>query len=796
MPTDRRGRSLWLIMLVLLVVLAGVYIVASLQRSGGRANLVLIVVDTLRADHLSCYGYEGIRTRHIDELAGRGVLVRNAVTHSPITFPALATIMTSTLPPTSGVHYNEGFFLESSALTLAEVLSGEGYSTGGVVGAIVLDSRTGIAQGFGQYDDDFPEFKGYQPIIKVLESQFSHTQRRAEEVTDRALELATSMSGEEPFFLFAHYFDPHFPKDPPPPYSDIVDPLLKIGSTERLIQLYDGEIAYTDEHIGRLIAGLEEQGLLENTLVVFTGDHGEGLSEHDELTHSYFVYDQTIRIPLLFSMPGKVPVGMVYEGLAGHVDIVPTALDIIGVKWRGRYNLQGESLIPFERERGDTPYYFESAGPFVLFGWSGLRGVRTLDWKYIQAPKGELYRMSEDPGETENLIGEMPELADSLREEMKRILAGIEIHQGEGSEEVTSTEEDLEADRDFQEKLRALGYIGTSREFDSEYEDMFDSSLPDPKDKLPDFYQANLSINSVHMGVAALDQDSLEAAEKHFASAIDLNPDNTEAHFYIGLTYSRMDRYEDARRELDKTLAAEPDHVRARLALVDILVVEGDSVEAARELESIFSGDIDSEKELLIAGRLWRGLGRMDRFVEAMERLMELDPSNVPAQLLLGEQYLVAGDYDAACSYLVPLEDWKPESDSLGLRVYYALGRCRYGLGDLDGAEKSFNRMIDIDSTVADGYNQLGLISDDRGEYEKAVNYYERALSRDPSSHEIHSNLGVSYYKMGRYAESLEEFEAYLRHVEDEEEAGKLRAFIEHIREMERTQDDPSSKTP
>jgi arylsulfatase A-like enzyme len=249
-----------------------------LSREHQRPNLVMIVIDTLRADHLSCYGYKKIRTPNIDNLARKGILFRNEASHVPITLPSFSTIMTSTLPPTNGVHYNEGFYLDDSAVTLAEILKDDGYATGAVVGAVVLDKINGISQGFDRYDDAFSTFVGYQPFIKAMEQQLSYTQKRADEVTDSALETAGSLAKDRPFFLLVHYFDPHSPYDPPPPYS-LVDPSLSIDSMEYLKDMYDGEIAFTDEQIGRLLRGLGDDGLLGNTLIVLTSDHGEAFGE-------------------------------------------------------------------------------------------------------------------------------------------------------------------------------------------------------------------------------------------------------------------------------------------------------------------------------------------------------------------------------------------------------------------------------------------------------------------------------------------------------------------------------------
>ncbi len=751
-----------------------------------RPNLILIVVDTLRSDRLGCYGYREIRTPNIDGLARRGVRFENAVTHVPITLPAFSAMFTSTLPPANGVHYNGGFFLDNSALTLAEILKGEGYTTAAVAAAIVLDSLNGISQGFDLYDDDLPEYVGYQPRIRLIESQLDRTQRRAEDVTDRALAIADSLSGEVPFFLFVHYFDPHSPYDPPPPYS-LVDPWLTEGSLELDDQLYDGEVAYTDEHIGRLVKGLEEKGLLENSLVVFASDHGENLGEHGERSHGYFVYDGTFRTPLIYSMPGRLPEGEVYKGLARHIDLVPTVLDILGIEGLGRFPLEGTSLYPFDEEKNVDFAYIECATTSVIFGWSALRGVRSLDWKYIQAPREELYYLVEDPGESKNLFEQRREVADSLRLEMRNILTNLVIYRGGEDGGEMSSAGSLPENMDFQEKLRALGYVGATKEFHSDYEDMFDRSLPDPKDKVADFDQIMVSNLIMRMGMAFAAMDSVEQALSFLEQAVEQYPENEEAHFYLGLTFGKMGDTERARTELERAIEIEPEMSKAGLALVNLHLMEGDSVTAVEELERIFSSGISGEKDLMVAGRLWEQLGRNDLMVEAMEGILRDDPNNFSARLHLGEFFLNGGDYDRAHSYLAPLEGKSWEGDSLAVRVYYALGRCYYSRGDLERAEQAFGKMVEIDPSIADGYNHLGLISDDRGEYEDAVNYYKRALSLDDRKHEIHSNLGVTYYKMGRYKEAREEFEGYLRHVEDGKEAEKLRTFVEHIRELERT---------
>ena len=446
-------------------------------------NLILIIVDTLRADHLGCYGYNKIETPDIDKLAADGVLFENAVTHAPLTLPSISSIMTSTLPPTTGVHYNEGFRLDASALTLAEILSEEGYLTGAVAGAVVLDSINGISQGFSRYDDDFGAFNTYLPHVKLLESQLNHTQRRAGEVTDLGIDMAATMSKEGPFFMFLHYFDPHSPYDPPPPFSSR-GLASEEGSPEIVISRYDGEIAYADAQIGRLLDDLEQKGLIKNSLVVLTADHGEGLGEHGEKSHGYLTYEGTLHIPLIFSMPGRIPEGKRITGLASHIDVVPTILDILGVDRGGLNSLNGRSLYPFDDYRATDYSYFEGATSFVVFGWCALRGVRTASWKYIEAPRKELYDLLHDPGEENNLIDQTPRVADSLRSAMEEIIAEAPLFAGGTAGREMSMGDAQGQDADYVEKLRALGYIGAPKKVSTGYEEMFDSSLPDPKDMI------------------------------------------------------------------------------------------------------------------------------------------------------------------------------------------------------------------------------------------------------------------------------------------------------------------------
>jgi arylsulfatase A-like enzyme/Flp pilus assembly protein TadD len=780
------GKTRRLVLIVGAVLLVGLFVGYLVTRKSHRPpNLVLIGIDTLRADRLGCYGYENIQTPHMDDLARRGVLFENTTAHIPVTLPSLSSILTSTLPPTHGVHYNEGFYLSSSAMTLAEILREEGYETGAVVGAVVLDSITGVSQGFSRYDDDFETYTSYAPQIEILETQLSHTQRRAQNVTDLALPLSVSMAEKGPFFLFLHYFDPHTPYDPPPPHSNI-DPSLVEGSEEIFKARYDREIAYTDEQIGRLLKGLEERGLMENTLVVLTSDHGEALGEHGELSHGYYVYEETMHVPMIFTFPGKVPQGVRYAGLSRHIDILPTILDILGLDGVREGKFQGESLLPFDSSSGPEISYIECAMTFIVFDWSALRGVRSVDWKYIAAPREELYDLSADREEESNVIDQMPHVADSLRKVLEEIVSGIDVYQGgEAGQEMSAGKGGRPGNPQFGEQLGALGYIGAPKEILSGYEEMFDPSLPNPKEKREEFDRIMSANLNLRHGMAFVLMDSLHKAIESLDKAVEQNPGNAEPQFYLGLAHGELGNHDEAERRFEAAIERDPSHIRAALALVDLHRVKGDSARAVAELEGIFSRDPENPLELILGGRLWGKLGSKGRAIDAMKRAIEIDPDNVPARLYLGENALLEEEYPVAFTWLEPLEIRVDDRDSLAARVHYGLGRCYYIRGDLEKAKKAFLKVTSLDPTASAGHNQLGLIYDDLGEYERAVSHYLQALELEPALVEVHSNLGVTYFRMGKYRRAREEFEAYLPYAVDDEEGIRLRNFIEQIHRAE-----------
>ena len=298
-------------------------------------NLLLITIDTLRADHLGCYGNQNIQTPTIDALAAQGMLFQQAFTPVPITLPSHASILTALYPPAHGIRDNGYFILDDSHQTLAEILKEKGYITGAIVASYVLNSRFGLAQGFDFYEDNIvPDPNGNNPF---------RYERRADAVVALAEDWLSKNKGEK-FFLWLHLFDPHDPYEPPEPYK-----------SEYAQTPYDGEIAFTDACLGQLLKKMEELKIQQNTLIVLTSDHGEGLGEHGEKTHSTFIYDTTLHVPLIISIPGLKAAGRSYDFLVRTTDILPTALGLMGLaKTEEKYG-QGINLTPLLNKEKSNP---------------------------------------------------------------------------------------------------------------------------------------------------------------------------------------------------------------------------------------------------------------------------------------------------------------------------------------------------------------------------------------------------------------------------------------------------------
>jgi arylsulfatase A-like enzyme/Flp pilus assembly protein TadD len=401
----------------------------SLKREKIKPNVLLITIDTLRANRLSCYGSQDPKTPHIDRLAERGVLFSRAFANTSTTLPSHANILLGTTPNYHGVHENLNFIVSKELLTLSEHLKNNGYTTGAFVGAYPLDSRFGLSQGFDVYDDTYS---------RIHAVNLASLERNAEDVVNSALSWLHNR--RSPWFLWIHCWDPHTPYDPPEPYK-----------TQYKENPYDGEVAYVDSALEKLFEHLDENSLFDSTLVIFTGDHGESLGQHGEKTHGYFAYNSSTWIPLIIALPDTAP-GRV-EHYVSHIDIFPTVCDVLRIEKPSF--LQGASLFPALKGKKlrDRPIYFESLYPYYSRGWAPLKGFILDKKKFIDSPIPELYDLERDFDERDNRI-EQKNVA-KLESQLKKIIDDLTP-----SEKVDASQA---VDRKTRERLASLGYVSSVR---------------------------------------------------------------------------------------------------------------------------------------------------------------------------------------------------------------------------------------------------------------------------------------------------------------------------------------------
>ncbi len=634
-------------------------------------NVVLVTIDTLRADHLGCYGYSNISTPAIDALAATGTLFEHAVAQTPLTPPSHASIFTGQNPNVHHVRNTGGFTLAPSAVTLPKLLRQQGWDTAAFVGASVLKKIFGFNQGFAVYDDQMPK-----PEKSGLVRE--DPERRAGAVVDRAVAWLNGQSGT-PYLLWVHFFDPHLPYEPPEPFK-----------TRYSSHLYDGEIAYVDRELGRLLDAVDKKDASRRTLIAVMADHGESLSEHGEFTHGVFLYDSTLHIPLVLAGPG-VPAGARIATQARTIDVMPTILELLGVK--APPSCQGSSLVPtFSGKSAATEYsYAETLYPKMNMNWAELRGVRTNRWKYVRAPTPELYDLTQDPHELHNVYGSYPEQVRELDAQLRASSAGIEK-----VATTTMTSKSME-------QLKSLGYLSgfTPREFDLTGEGT------DPKDRTGILRLFNLAAGP---GSSAIPQGR---RIRLLEEALVEDPGNPSVYYHLGAEYERAGRYSDSLELYRSAIEKGVQNGRIYARMGDLELRAGNKQEAivCYEKAAQFNpSDTDSQSNLALAyletGRVadaervyrwilasgeesaaaYNGLGliavqRQDLAGARanFEKAVRIDPELVEAQLNLGVYYRMAGDNGRARTCFQSFLAHAPRSQYAGLiaKVKQELGSMR-----------------------------------------------------------------------------------------------------------------------
>ncbi len=649
-------------------------------------NVILFTLDTLRADHLACYGYPDVRTPYLDSMARRGVLFEQASTNSPLTLPAHCSILTGMYPTFHGVRINGNTALNDKQTTLAEVFSSQGYQCGAFIAAFVLDGRWGLKQGFQHYDDQF-DLKKYKHL------DLGAIQRPGNEVMDAALSWLDEQKSA-PFFAWIHLYDPHTPYEPPEPYLSEYGPRGLAG-------LYDGEIAFMDEQIGRCIKWLENNGLDKKTILVFVGDHGEGLGSHGEGTHGYYIYDYAVHVPLIMVTPFKDLRGIRVSSQVRVIDIFPTLLEtaeiISPVKTPGR------SLLPmmFRPNQEEDGYaYMESMSPNLQFGWSPIHSLRNTQYKFIDTPKMELYDLVQDPNEENNLIQKHPSIAREMKNNLDRLMEETSLGAPEPQE--------ADLDKETLEKLSALGYIGAP--VAAKKASGRDGSLADPKDKFPVFQAVT------EAGAMVLEEKYAEAALK-LETALREEPMIPQALLVLSTCYVELGRPEEAKAKLDLLLKEDPENIPALTSMANILLEEK----------------------------------RDDDVISLCKKTLSLDPQNTQAHMLLGEIYLGRLQFSEALPHLEKAVEIQPKVT----RSRLTLGACLLGAKQYDRAENELRKVIEEAPKYPLAKFNLGLLLEETGRLEEARAAYTEEVANYPGEFKARFNLGKLLFKLGDKAGSL-----------------------------------------
>ncbi len=588
-------------------------------------NVVIVTFDTTRADHIGCYGKGDARTPTIDKLAREGVVFEHAYSPIPITAPSHSTMMTGKVPFAHGVRDNGLFVLDDKQTTLAEILKEQGYKTGAAIGAFPLTSQFGLDQGFDVYEDhlsvSYNDFQGNRVLSK---RKLYFDERKAGRVNEAIIPWLRDHH-KKPFFLWAHYFDPHHPHEPPFPYHD-----------QFRNDLYSGEIAYADECLGVLIGELKRLGVYENTLLIFTADHGEGRGEHQETTHSLLLYNATLHVPLVIRDPEGRRGERVTERV-GLVDIFPTVLDMLKVDVPDE--AQGRSLLGYLRSGTsqtdpDRAYYAETLSPRFSNGWGELRAIYADDYKYIHGPRPELYRISDDPREIKNRIHTEPGHADELRARLEDYLVEHEVDNAGGS---------VGMNNETKQKLMALGYLsGSSGDTSVDDERLRDDGVA-PQDRVADVSAISGAKNAIFRGQPLLARELL----------MDLmtdDPDNPAYMRYLATAEAQLGRFDEALVLLNRLLKADfpvapPAETLMQIAQLHLLTGDIETaVDKARESTLLD----ETSAGLYFRAKIHERLGQTDEEVSSLRLALKIDPKYVPARIDLAIRLAESGDIDTA----------------------------------------------------------------------------------------------------------------------------------------------------
>ncbi|MBD3237594.1 MAG: sulfatase-like hydrolase/transferase, partial [Candidatus Eisenbacteria bacterium] len=687
-------------------------------------NVLLITLDTVRRDRLDDYGGERGVTPHLAAFAREAIAFDDCQASVPVTLPSHATILTGLEPFEHGARNNGTYVLPEEVTTLAEVFAAQGYATAAVVAAFVLSARYGVAQGFDHFDDDFSGGVAGSPV----------PQRIAEEVSRRGLDWLREHRGES-WFAWLHYFDPHDPYAPPAPYDTRFD------------DPYDGELAYMDAHLGGLFRELRHLGLWDRTLIAIVADHGEGLGDHEEETHSLFLYRTTIDVPLWIKMPDSPPWNLPHlrgtriEELVATSDLPPTILAIAGVPEARWPAASGRSLLPLiaEGEAVRDVAYLETLVPQLDYGWAPYFGLREGPWKYIRAPQPELYHLERDPGELHNRSAEEPERVAAMETRLAALLA----------DEAAGARTAL--DPAAIEQLRSLGYVAGGG-----------ASHAEAGAAAPDAKQMRWALRALDRARALLRQRRTSAAIDTLEAVLAGDPTNRLAQRLLTHLYLRAGDGPRAAALAERIEHEQPDAADlglVRLYAAEALLLQGEPEVCLAACDALLEGDPDQQGLQLLRGR---ALARLDRVAEAraaFEAEMRAYPPGATAAAHLARILCDRGDCDEAEALLQEALDSSPGH----IDLVAALAGVHLDTGRPREAQPLLQSVLAADPSHPEGNYQLGRLFEAMQRPQEALQRYLQAVAAEPGRADYQAALGMLLVRGRNYAKAAEHLEAALR---------------------------------
>lgn len=694
-------------------------------------NLLIITLDTMRADHIGAYGYPSAQTPHMDHLANNGFLFENCYSPVPLTLPAHCSLFTGNYPPGHGVRDNGSFFLDAQQTTLAELMKKNGSHTYAAIAAFVLLAKFGLNQGFDLYDDALDDDK----VITELESEINaeRVYSKFNQWLQKYIQSASSPSSSPshphrtPFFAWVHFYDPHSPYQPPDSF------LQKFPST--LTGQYDAEVAYMDVYIGKIIEDLKKNRLLDHTLIIIVGDHGEAFGEHDELGHSFFCYQENIHIPLIFYNPILLSQPQRIRDSINLVDIMPTIIDLFQLK--NDTTCQGTSFSHlFTGATGKTQrtHYIESMHGREEMGWAPLTAIIHENYKYISLPEPELYDLVNDKNEKNNLFWKENRLAKKMDQQLAQLILSYSTNNTDSRRQLSNND---------QQQLKSLGYISA---FSSKKETRLDPKqgikIKNRYNKIEALIQGNTSNTS---------SSALTEAEKQLQDLVNENPHNLLPQYFglLDLIYKKQNQPDRVITNWQNAIQAFPQNEFLKVNLAFEYFYNKQLDEAEALAQELVKANPTLTQALVLLARIREYHKNPQGALQYYEKAVASEPQNTSLRISYGKILGQLHQHDRAwqqCQTL--LEDPAILHNPV---VKARLGILLVEIGQDEKARELLTDVVQRDDSEPDAWNYLGILYYRQGNYEKALVAYNRAIELDPKIAKAFNNLGTLY--LGRALE-------------------------------------------